>query len=117
MGRTREGTVTRLLARMCAGNLAARDRLAATVYADLRAVAERLLLREFSAPGDLTLQPSVLVNEAWLRLIKQRQKYDNRGQFFAIATRIMMRVLMDYARERKAAKRSAGGGCACRWTS
>lgn len=56
------------------------------------------------SPG-VTLQPTALVNEAYIKLIKQRQKYDNRGQFFAIATKLMIRVLMDYHRRRKAAKR------------
>jgi RNA polymerase sigma factor (TIGR02999 family) len=43
-----------------------------------------------------------------MRLIRQRQKFDNRGQFFAIATKVMIRVLMDYIRERRAAKRGGG---------
>ena len=43
-----------------------------------------------------------------MKLIRQRQQYDNRGQFFAIATKLMIRVLMDYHRKRKAAKRGGG---------
>ena len=45
------------------------------------------------------------INESFLRIIKQRNKYDNRGQFFAIATKVMLRVLVDYQRRRGAAKR------------
>jgi RNA polymerase sigma factor (TIGR02999 family) len=51
------------------------------------------------------MEPAALVNESFLRIIKQRNKYDNRGQFFAIATKVMLRVLMDYQRRRGAAKR------------
>jgi RNA polymerase sigma factor (TIGR02999 family) len=43
-----------------------------------------------------------------MKLIRQRQKYDNTGHFFAIASRLMMRVLLDYHRQRKAAKRGGG---------
>ncbi len=43
-----------------------------------------------------------------MKLINQRQRYDNRGQFFAIATKLMIRVLVDYTRQRKAAKRGGG---------
>ena len=49
--------------------------------------------------------PAALVNESFMKLIRQRKAYDNRGQFFAIATRSMLRVLVDYRRKRKAAKR------------
>jgi RNA polymerase sigma factor (TIGR02999 family) len=49
------------------------------------------------------------VNESFLRLIKQRKGFDNRGQFFAIATKVMLRVLIDYRREKMAEKRGGQG--------
>jgi len=73
------------------------------VYADLRRMANAFLRGE--APNR-TLQPTALVNEAFLRLADQRQQeWDNRSHFLAIAARCMRRVLVDAARER-----AAGGG-------
>ncbi len=106
MGMPPNEDVTCLLQRLNAGEEGGLDRLMEAVYGDLRAMAQRHMDREFGRgqPG-VTLQPTALVNEAYIKLIKQRQKYDNRGQFFAIATKLMIRVLMDYHRRRKAAKR------------
>ena len=56
----------------------------------------------------VTMEPAALVNETFLRLIKQRKTYDNRGQFFAVATKVMLRVLADYQRQRLAARRGGG---------
>ena len=77
-----------------------------SVYDDLQRVAERHLTQQFGRglPG-VTMEPAALVNESFLRIIKQRNTYDNRGQFFAIATRVMLRVLVDYQRRRATAKR------------
>jgi RNA polymerase sigma-70 factor, ECF subfamily len=85
------------------------DALAAGVYGELHTMAQRQLARGFGAraPG-LTIQPTSLVNETFLKLLKQRQQYDNSGHFFAIACQQMRRVLMDYYRQRKAAKRGGG---------
>jgi len=82
------------------------DDLMRSVYDDLQRVAERHLSRQFGRglPG-VTMEPAALVNESFLRIIKQRNTYDNRGQFFAIATRVMLRVLVDYQRRRATAKR------------
>jgi RNA polymerase sigma-70 factor, ECF subfamily len=101
-------TVTRLLECVNEGDSAARDQLMAAVYDDLRGIARRCMDKRFGSRGDLTLQPTALVHESWMKLIRQRQKYDNRGQFFAIATKVIIRVLLDYARERQAAKRGGG---------
>jgi RNA polymerase sigma factor (TIGR02999 family) len=85
------------------------DQLMKTVYDDLERIAASQLRRQFGdAAGQLTLEPRSLVNESYMRLIKQRKTFDNRGQFFAIATRVMLRVLLDYRRQRLAAKRGAG---------
>ncbi len=77
------------------------------VYADLQRMAENHMRRHFGAGMQgVTVEPAAIVNETYLKLIKQRKTYDNRGQFFAIATKIMLRVLMDYHRARQAAARA-----------
>jgi RNA polymerase sigma factor (TIGR02999 family) len=98
--------ITHLLHAIDAGRPGAMNDLMEVVYADLERVAQRHMDRQFGRglPG-VTLEPAALVNESFLRLIKQRKKYDNRGQFFAIATKVMLRVLVDYQRQRRAAKR------------
>ncbi len=103
------GDITRLLNNVDAGQDGALDDLMKAVYSDLERVAQRHMDRHFGRglPG-VTLEPAALVNESFIRLIKQRKAYDNRGQFFAIATRLMLRVLVDYQRKRLAAKRGGG---------
>lgn len=79
------------------------DELLQLVYGDLRAVAARQLQREQAGH---TLQPTALVHEAWLRLIGATPvHYEGRGHFFRIAARAMRQVLVDAARQRRAAKR------------
>ena len=56
----------------------------------------------------ITLEPAALVNESFLKLIQQRNRYDNHGHFFAIASRVMLRVLIDYRRQRAASMRGGG---------
>lgn len=98
--------ITRLLGEAYDGRDDALDEVMELVYSDLRRIAEGQMRRRYGGRADnLTMEPSVLVNEAFLRLIKQRKKYDSRGHFFAIATRVMLRVLMDYDRKRRSAKR------------
>jgi RNA polymerase sigma factor (TIGR02999 family) len=95
--------VTRLLARWSEGDADALQELMPLVYAELRRIAVRQLRRERQGH---TLEPTALVNEVFLRLVDQRQPaWENRAQFFAIAARLMRRVLVDYARARGAAKR------------
>jgi RNA polymerase sigma factor (TIGR02999 family) len=98
--------ITQLLHRVNDDAQGAMDDLMDAVYDDLCRVAERHMVQEFGRglPG-VTMEPSALVNESFLRIIKQRNEYDNRGQFFAIATKVMLRVLVDYQRRRGAAKR------------
>jgi RNA polymerase sigma factor (TIGR02999 family) len=96
--------VTQLLARVSAGDSEASSRLIALVYADLRAMAGRCMRRE---RPDHTLQATVLVHEAYLRLVGDDGiQWQDRAQFFGYAARVMRRVLLDYARERRAKKRS-----------
>ncbi|HEY3159739.1 MAG TPA: ECF-type sigma factor [Vicinamibacterales bacterium] len=96
--------VTALLHAWAGGDLQARDRLFSHVYADLRKRAARYLRRE---RPDHTLQPADLVHEAYLRLTEQeRVAWQNRSQFFGIASQMMRRILVDRARAHRAAKRS-----------
>ncbi len=102
--------ITRLLHEMDEGRDGAMDELMAAVYDDLERVAARHMNERFGHRlAGVTLEPAALVNESFLKLIKQRNRFDNRGQFFAIATKVMLRVLVDYQRKRAAAKR--GGDC------
>lgn len=99
-----EQEVSRLLQAWRGGDLEARDQLLAVVYQELRRRAAAYLRRE--RPGD-TLQPTALVHEVYLRLIKQdRAAWQNRAQFFGVAAQMMRRILVDRARARKMNKRS-----------
>lgn len=101
--------VTTLLQRVNQGEAGALNDLMTAVYGELRDLARRHLEREFGRGlAGITLQPTALVNETFLQLIKQRQNLDNRGHFFAIATKLMLRVLIDYQRQRGALKRGGG---------
>jgi RNA polymerase sigma-70 factor (ECF subfamily) len=96
--------LTALLHAWGAGDVAARDRLFSQVYGDLRKRAARYLRRE---RADHSLQPADLVHEAYLRLSdQQRVAWQNRSQFFGIASQMMRRILVDRARAHQAAKRS-----------
>jgi RNA polymerase sigma factor (TIGR02999 family) len=101
-----DAELTRLLEGVNAGRAGAVDDLSEAIHDHLRAMARRHLARDFGPrmPG-ITIQPTVLANDTLMKLIRQRQQFDNAGHFFAIASRLMMRVLLDYHRERKAAKR------------
>lgn len=80
--------------------------LLAQVYEELRQLAASRLRQE--APGH-TLQPTALVHEAWLRLVRSGDaRFANRAHFFAAAAEAMRRILVDHAR-RKAARRHGGG--------
>ncbi len=102
--------ITRLLREAEAGREGAMDQLMAEVYSDLKRMAESYLRKQFGDRAKaITLEPAALVNESFLKLIQQRSRYDNRGHFFAIASRSMLRVLIDYRRRRGAAKRGGAG--------
>jgi RNA polymerase sigma factor (TIGR02999 family) len=99
-------TITQLLIDWGNGNQAALEKLLPMVYDELHRLAKRHIGRE--RPGH-TLQTSALVNEAYLRLIDQRNvQWQNRTQFFSIASRLMRRILVDHARSRLYAKRGGG---------
>ena len=100
------GTVSQLLQAWGRGDLQAREDLVPLVYQQLRKRAAAYLRRE---RRDHTLQPTALVNEAYIRLMgQQRVTWLNRAQFFGVAAQIMRRILVDHARERQAAKRPGG---------
>jgi RNA polymerase sigma factor (TIGR02999 family) len=100
------GEVTRLLRAWAGGDEHALDSVWPLVYDDLKRLARRQLSHE---RGDHTLQRTALVNEAFIRLAGQRSiDWLNREQFLSLAARIMRRVLVDYARQRKAQRRGDG---------
>lgn len=95
--------VTQLLLAWRDGDAAALDRLLPLVHAELRRIARSYMRKEQAGH---TLQTSALVNEAYLRLIDARQvAWQNRAHFFAISSSLMRRILVDFARERRAQKR------------
>ncbi len=95
--------VTQLLVAWSGGDQAARDELMPLVYEELRRLAHKCIRRE--RPGH-TLQTSALLNEAYLRLVDQKNiHWQDRAHFFGIAARLMRQVLVDYARKRRYAKR------------
>lgn len=98
--------VTQLLLAWGHGDQAARDELMSVVYQELHRLAHHHMKRE---PPGHTLQTSALINEAFLRLVNQREvQWQNRAHFFGIAARMMRRILVDYARSRRYAKRGGG---------
>ena len=95
--------VTQLLVKWGAGDQKALDKLMPLVYSELRRLAGNYLRRERQ---NHTLQPTALVNEAYLKLIDQRNAHwQNRAQFYGVAAQLMRRILVDHARQHKAAKR------------
>jgi RNA polymerase sigma-70 factor, ECF subfamily len=103
------GEITSLLGKLGSGEAEISARLIALVYKELRAIAGRCMRNERAGH---TLQPTVLVHEAYLRLAADTTvQWESRAQFFGFAARIMRRVLLDYAREHRALKR---GGSAAR---
>ena len=100
------GEATQLLIDWSGGDATALEKLTPLIYDELHRVARRLMRHE---RGDHTLQATALVNEAYARLVDQRNvRWQNRAHFFAIAARLMRRILIDYARQRHYAKRGGG---------
>ncbi len=94
--------VTRLLREWRGGDKAALGDLLPLVYAELRRLAQRSMRGE---RGDLTLQPTALVAEAYLRLVGMEVAWNDRVHFFAVAANLMRRILVDEARRRQTHKR------------
>ncbi len=101
--------LTQILESWRAGDPTALERLTPIVYDELHHLAERFLAGE--RPGHV-LQPTALVNEAFLRLLEwQPNSWQNRAHFYGVSAQLMRRVLVEYARRQKTAKR---GGAAIR---
>ena len=101
-----KGEVTALLLAWEGGDPEALERLLPLVYDELRRIGERQLRGERAGQ---TLQPTAVVHEAYLRLVDQsRANWQNRSHFYAVAARMMRRVLVDHARRRGRVKRGAG---------
>ena len=98
--------ITQLLLASSQGDKTALDELLPVVYSELRRLAESYIQRERS---DHTLQATALVHEAYLRLVDQRNvDWKNRAQFFALAAKMMRRILVNHAEAHRAAKRGGG---------
>jgi RNA polymerase sigma-70 factor, ECF subfamily len=99
------GEVTQLLKAMAKGDPDAAGNLLPLVYAELHRLARSYMRRE---RPDHTLQPTALINEAYMRLAKEDIDWNNRQHFIAIAANVMRRVLVDYARAHNAEQRGGG---------
>ena len=100
------GEVTILLAKLTEGNQEAASELIPLVYSEMRRLAGAYMRRE---RGDHTLQPTALVNEAYLKLVEQRSvDWQSRSHFFGIAAQVMRRILVDHARGHMRDKRGGG---------
>jgi RNA polymerase sigma-70 factor (ECF subfamily) len=98
--------VTQLLSELSGGNRAVVDELTPLIYQELKRIAGGQLRRE--RPGH-TLQATALVHEAYIKLIDQRGvSWQNRAHFFGIASQIMRRILLDYAKSQNREKRGGG---------
>jgi RNA polymerase sigma-70 factor (ECF subfamily) len=96
------GEVTRLLGEIGRGQRQAVNDLLPLVYDELHRLARSYFRRE---RREHTMQPTALVHEAYIRLVDQRAPLESRGHFMAVAATQMRRVLLDYARKRRAARR------------
>lgn len=98
--------ITQLLAEWSGGNQSALDELYPLVYDELHRLARRYMSRERKGH---TLQTTALINEAYVRLVDQKNvQWANRSHFFAISAQIMRRILIDHARRHAYAKRGGG---------
>ena len=106
-GRNSGVNITALLLAWSAGDHRALDQLAAVVHVELKRIARRYMARERRGH---TLQPTALVNEAFLRLVDVHGvQWQDRAHFFALAAQMMRRILVNYALARGAGKRGGAG--------
>ena len=96
------GEITQLLVKAKNGDRKAESELVPLVYDELRRLARRYMRHE---RPDHTLQATALVHEAYLKLIDQRESWQNRAHFFGVAAQVMRRFLVDHARAKLAQKR------------
>lgn len=97
--------VTQLLRQMGQGDAGAAEQLLPLVYGQLHRLAASCMRRERQ---DHTLQPTALINEAWLRLAGEGTDWQSREQFIGYAARVMRQVLVDHARAHQAERRAGG---------
>jgi RNA polymerase sigma factor (TIGR02999 family) len=96
-------SVTQLLVKWSNGDQQALDQLMPLVYSELHRLAGNYLRHERLGH---TLQPTALVNEAYLKLVDQKNaRWQNRAQFFGVSAQLMRRILVDHARAQQATKR------------
>lgn len=96
-------SVTQLLVKWGEGDASSLEKLMPLVYEELRRLANNYLRRERQ---NHTLQPTALVNEAYLKLVDQKNAHwQNRAQFYGVAAQLMRRILVDHARQHHAEKR------------
>jgi RNA polymerase sigma factor (TIGR02999 family) len=100
-----QSQTTELLKALRAGEAEAAERLLPLVYSELHRLASAYMRRE---RPDHTLQPTALINEAYLRLVREDIDWNNRAHFIGFAAHVMRRVLVDYARTRNAEQRGGG---------
>src|ERR1017187_4745494 len=100
------GEITRLLGEIGSGKKDAMNQLLPLVYDELHRLARSYFRRE---RGEHTLQPTALVNEAYIRLVDQHAALESRGHFLAVAATQMRRILLDHARKHRAARRGGDG--------
>jgi RNA polymerase sigma factor (TIGR02999 family) len=98
--------VTALLRAWGEGEQGALEELTPLVYIELQKIARKYMAQE---RRDHTLQPTALINEAYMRLVDMRQpRWQDRSHFFALAAQVMRRILVDFARARRYQKRGGG---------
>jgi RNA polymerase sigma factor (TIGR02999 family) len=100
-----DGQVTLLLKAMKNGDKSAVEKLLPLVYKELHQLARAYMRRE---RPDHTLQPTALINEAYLRLVRDNVDWQSRQHFIGVAANVMRRLLVDYARARNAEMRAGG---------
>jgi RNA polymerase sigma factor (TIGR02999 family) len=101
-----EASVTELLGELAGGDAGVYDRVFALVYGQMRGIARAQLARERSGH---TISPTVLVHEAYLKLVDQTSSsFESRAHFLSVAAVAMRRILINYAASRAAAKRGGG---------
>jgi RNA polymerase sigma-70 factor, ECF subfamily len=102
-----DGEVTLLLKAMKNGDESASEKLLPLVYSELHRLAKSYMRRE---RPDHTLQPTALINEAYLRLARDNVDWQSRQHFIGVAANVMRRLLVDHARAHNAERRSGGAG-------
>jgi RNA polymerase sigma factor (TIGR02999 family) len=105
MNEAQSDEITQLLVAWSHGEESALETLTPIVYGELRRLAQSYMRRE---RAEHTLQSTAIVHEAFIRLIDQNVEWQSRAHFFAIAARMMRRILVDHARAKSRAKRGSG---------